>query len=343
MLKFTIENVLAVKVTCNRSEGFREIWDKALKKVKFVNSSEGMGFQPIERTEVVQLDLFLPDKPEIGPLDIQNVLEAVAFPLLFIFDEFDSIKDESTKTMLADTMKALSDNAPHITLLVVGIGDNVTSLIGEHRSLERCIKQIQMPRMSDDELQAIIDKGLSALQIEMNSEVKSMIVQFSIGFPHYTHLLSKYSATAALNDDSRIVEKTHFLHAINESLTNADQSIRGAFQKATIVSKDSSRFEDVISAAATAEEDEHRTFSMNDLIDAFRILTGQTVKRQSLAYSVGKLCTEERASILEVVGRSKNIRYRFKNPLIKVYVKLKLLQGKASQPRPLPLILPGLQ
>src|ERR1035441_4741115 len=137
-----LQGVFVVKVTCNRTEGFKEVWEKAFQKVRFVTATEGIGFQPEKKVATVQLDLFLPDKKEINSLDIQNVLERVNVPLLFIFDEFDSIQDPAAKTRFADTIKALSDNAPCVTILIVGIADSINHLIGEHRSIERCLKQI---------------------------------------------------------------------------------------------------------------------------------------------------------------------------------------------------------
>ena len=331
ILHFGLPGVFVVKVTCNRTEGFKEVWEKAFQKVRFVTATEGIGFQPEKKVATVQLDLFLPDKEEINSLDIQNVLERVSVPLLFIFDEFDSIQDPAAKTRFADTIKALSDNAPCVTILIVGIADSINHLIGEHRSIERCLKQVQMPRMSDLELEGIINKGLELLAMSIDSWVKDQIVRFSVGFPHFTHLLAKYAAKAAIANDTTEITRGHFAVATTESLTNAHESIRNAYQKATIASKKSSKFEDVLSAAATAEEDEHRTFSTNDILVAYRRLTGKKASRQSLVYNIGKLCAEERGSILEVIGKSKNIKFRFRNPLIKAFTRLKLFERSMAR------------
>lgn len=321
-----LENALAAKVTCNRTEKFKDVWTKALRKVSFVSKAHGIGFQAVEREEILQLDLFLPNVEEINSLDVQSVLEMVSNPLLFIFDEFDSITDTETRIRFADTIKALSDNAPHVTVFIVGIAENVNQLIGEHASVERCIKQIEMPRMSNEELVGIINKGLEIVDMEMAPKVAQRIIELSSGFPHFTHLLSKYCARSAIIGKTNQIAKKHFIHAINESVENVNQSIRHAYQKATISSKGKSKFKDVVSACALVVEDEYGSFCTNDLIESYYKITGHAVSRESLTYNLSNLCKEERGEILRKVGSSKNIRYRFANPLMKVYAKLKLFQ-----------------
>ena len=199
IMDISFQNVLSSKVTCNRRQNFKDVWEAALSKIKFEYSKSGIGFQAVDKKQIVQLDLFLSnDLQEISSQDVQNVLEKVDNFLLFIFDEFDSITDNETKVRFADTIKSLSDNAANVTILIVGIADSVNDLIGEHESLERCIKQIRMPRMSDEELESIITKGLDILEMKIDHNVIYEIVKLSLGFPHFTHLLAKYSAKTAI-------------------------------------------------------------------------------------------------------------------------------------------------
>ena len=66
------------------------------------------------------------------------------------------------------------------------------------------------------------------------------------------------------------------------------------------------------------------------MVAADPIVTGEAVTPKSLSYNLRRLCEEGKGAILTKVGESKNIRYRFRNPLMKVFVKLKL-QQKASK------------
>ncbi|GAB4179445.1 MAG: hypothetical protein Fur006_12670 [Coleofasciculaceae cyanobacterium] len=169
IMDISFEKVLSAKVTCNRKQNFKDVWEAAFSKIKFEYSRDGLGFQAVEKKQVVQLNLFLPnDLQDISSQDVQNVLEKVDNYLLFIFDEFDSITDDETRLRFADTIKFLSDNATKVTILIVGIAGSVNELIGEHLSLERCIKQVHMPRMLDIELESIITKGLEVLGLTID-------------------------------------------------------------------------------------------------------------------------------------------------------------------------------
>ncbi len=330
--------VLSVKVTCNRQQDFKGVWNNALRGIRFEYTTPGIGFDAPEKKAAVQLNKLLPDDLEKATAnEIESILGKLDGSLLFIFDEFDSVTNDETKMRFADTIKSLSDNASHVTILIVGIADSVNDLIGEHPSLERCLKQIRMPRMSDEELKSIIQNGLELLEMNIQDDVSQKIVRLSLGFPHFTHLLAKYSATSAIGSGSDFITDDHFESAIENCIRNTDQTIRNSYQKATITSREESKFEDVIWACATAPTDEYETFSTNDLIGPYYSITKERVRSQSLTYYLSRFCTEERGRLLEKAGTSKNIRYRFRNPLMRAYANLKLSQRGLQNPRQLNL------
>ena len=107
------------------------------------------------------------------------------------------------------------------------------------------------------------------------------------------------------------------------SVDRVDESVRHAYQRATMTAKDSTRFQVVVWACSDAKEDEHGTFKGTDIAQAYSAITKQTATSNSIAYYIGKLCTEERGMLLEKLGSSKNVRYRFRNPLLRAYIRLK--------------------
>ena len=62
-----LRGIFTFKVTCNRTETFKDIWIKIFKKVTFVQKTQGAGFQPIEKEELLQFDLFLDKNKEVDP------------------------------------------------------------------------------------------------------------------------------------------------------------------------------------------------------------------------------------------------------------------------------------
>jgi Cdc6-like AAA superfamily ATPase len=316
-------NVFPVKVTCNRNDNFKTLWEKAFAKVEFEQVSSGMGFVPVESREAIQLDLSLPAKKEISPLDVQFALEKTTSNLLFIFDEYDAVSDGAVRQKMADTIKSLSDNAPKVTVMLVGIARNVTQLLGEHLSIERCLRQIHLPRMAEHELAMIIDRGLAVLEMGMQDNVKKRIVVLSQGFPHFSHLLGKQSCRACIEDDLEKVTDAHFYRALTAAVDRVDESIRSQFQQATFSSKSNSNFRAVITACAMARRDDHGTFSVSDVVNAYSWVSGRAFPKESLGYVMARLCRQERGEVLLKIKVDQSVRYLFRNPLLLAYVQIK--------------------
>src|SRR3546814_3907146 len=87
--------------------------------------------------------------------------------------------------------------------------------------------------MSSNELHAILDKGLTTLEMGIEPAVRRRIVYFSSGFPHYTHLLGKYSARECINDKQNTILDKHYRRALDAALDDVTQSVHTAFQMAT--------------------------------------------------------------------------------------------------------------
>ncbi|UOQ75934.1 ATP-binding protein [Hymenobacter sp. 5516J-16] len=323
-------DVVATKVTCNRTEDFKTIWQEALKKIRFYSSSKSIGFKAEIRQEAVQLDLFLPPKDEIDSSDILQVFENLSTKLLIIFDEFDSITDENIRTRMADTIKALSDNVPNVTILIVGIADSVGALLGEHPSLERCLMQIQMPRMSDEELKEIIDNGLKKLELEIIDNVRDKIIEYSSGFPHYTHAICKSSAWYSINQDVNTISLQHFTYAVKRAIHATAQSLRNSYQKAIINSKGPSHFEEVLAACASAKLDEYDCFTNSASLAHFKgkKKTKSNMTTSDFRYYLDALCKNEKGPILEKIGQGVNLRYKFINPMMRAFIRLKVYEKR---------------
>jgi hypothetical protein len=59
-------------------------------------------------------------------------------------------------------LKAPSDDGVNVTIVIVGVADDVNELIANHPSVQRCLAQVRMPRMMTNELEQI-SADLSAL------------------------------------------------------------------------------------------------------------------------------------------------------------------------------------
>ena len=316
-------NMHTVKITCTRDDTFEGLWEDIIKNLLYAIQFD------VQKRDLAVLKyiqtIFREKNTDIQ--DIIFTIQKLKTPLLMVLDEFDVIKKPKTLIRFADVMKAFSDNLPQTTLMIVGIAENIVDLIGEHPSLERCLCQVYIPRMNHQELRDVIDSGLFKLKLSMDKRVKEDIIVFSQGFPHYTHLLAKFSVLNAIKKRYSTIVRSNFDNAINKAIENAYQSTRVSYQKAVFSNKEISPYKAVVQSCALATEDEHGTFRASDLLHPMKAITKKPVTLKSFTYHLSKLHTESKGALLHKVSHNNQTRYRFKNPILKAYIMLKLYES----------------
>src|SRR5262249_20671116 len=145
---------------------------------------------------------------DISPDDVRRELEMVfresEIPIIFI-DEYNKISNEQCNVLMANLIKALSDYSVNVTLVIIGVADNVNELIGQHHSIARCIEQIPMPRMDIEERKQILEKIIPRLGLKIEPDAIWKIVHLSRGLPAYVHSLSLYAVHSATDRRSLTV------------------------------------------------------------------------------------------------------------------------------------------
>ena len=193
---------------------------------------------------------------------------------VIIIDEFDRLKT-APRRAFADTIKNLSDHAVSATLVLVGVADSVDQLIHEHQSVERALVQVRMPRMSQGEIEQIIQTGLSRLGMSIHGEALERICTLSQGLPHYTHLVSLHATRVALDAHNMTISDSAVDSAIERALKNAQQSVRSAWHEAIRSSRKDNLFADVLLSCAVAETNELGFFAAQDVREPMRRITGK--------------------------------------------------------------------
>lgn len=318
----SLTNLFPVIVTCNRKDSFNNIWMQALGKVQYSTTTQGIGFKSNEIEHFVNLSNYIDPKSNNFQSDIINLLNSYnQYKFLFIFDEFDNITSEKTREAFADLIKSFSDNVTNSTIVLVGIADDIESLIGNHQSLERCLKQIKMPRMSKKECEEIIDNGLNSLEIKISNKVKEKIIEFASGFPHYVHLLCKYGAKEIVENNKFEFSQVYLNIAIKKGIENTNEQLKSSFRKAVVGTQ---KWQDVLFACAQSPIDNYNCINKIDIIKHYNIISSGNALGSSISYNLKQLCSEDRGNILSKIGTGINTRYRFTNPMMRAFVKLKI-------------------
>lgn len=318
-------NLYPVKITCDRQDTFKTLWERAFESIQFSKTTTGLGFNSEQFTEIVNLKGQITNIPNLRANQLVNIINSFGnSKTLFIFDEFDNINNEKTRATFADLIKSLSDNNVNTTVVLVGIADSIENLIGNHQSLERCLKQVKMPRMKSEEGEEIIINGLKKLEIKIDRKIIDKIIEFSSGFPHYIHLLCKYGAKELIKNNKDVFSEAYLTIAIREGIENTSEQLRISFRKAILSSNSSNKWRDLIYACANCNLDEFNAFTISDVVCQYNSITKGKTKNNDLNYNLNKLITEDRGEILTKLGKGMSTRYCFKNPMMRAFVKLKI-------------------
>lgn len=314
-------------INCDQTTTFASLWKAIFSEIGI---GAPMGPKSSESNLEGTLAQFLPEN--VTPDAVRAILQR-RDRLLIVIDEIDRIKDKTTTTLLADTIKSLSDHCVNVTLVLVGVAESVDTLIAEHESVQRALIQVQMPRMSHAELNEIIDKGLQAVGMTIEPNAKQRIIELSQGLPHYSHLLAMHSAQSAVAADRFhiTVEDTH--QALDKALRHAPQSIGQDYHRATTSSRET-RYPQVLLACALADTDQHGYFTAGDVTTPMSVIVGKPCETFSFSQHLNALCEDRRGPALRRIGAPRAYKYKFKNAILRPYVIMKGLEsGLISEER----------
>ena len=313
-------------INCDESMDFSSLWHKVFRDITYHFVSPKAGFLPQESVKRVSLDGALPE--QVTPDDVRHALQMLPSQSVIIIDELDRLRrDDNTTTLLADTIKTLSDHSVKTTLILVGVAQSIDELIKEHQSVERALIQVFMPRMLDGELLETLNKGLEKAGMTMGEAQKRQIANLSKGLPHYTHLLGLHAARNAVKRESREIAEDDVYTAIRNAVSDAQQSIINAYHKA-ISSPRENLYKQVLLACAMTEGDFLGYFSASDVKEPMSRIMGKPYDVPHFSRHLNSFCEDERGPILQRIGVARQFRFRFINPLLQPFI---LMKGVESQ------------
>jgi Cdc6-like AAA superfamily ATPase len=326
-----LPTVLAVKITCDGSDTFSTIWNRVLQKAPVSFKEQAFGFSREDAERHTNLASFLNRENGVTPSDVAGVMELVkSTRAVFVLDEFDRVIDEQTKRYMSDLIKNVSDNNPHVTIVIVGVGGNIADLIGEHPSIQRNLVQIEMPLMGDQEIKDVVKKGCDQLAIRVAPEVLDEIAALSVGFPHYAHLLGLSIAKTCESTESNKINHKRFndltcSFAIEDSI----ETYRQAFSSATKTANPS-RYPQLLCACGYAKHDENGQFRTGDVVDEMEHIFGEKVTTHNIKSAMANFCASDRGQVL-VRRKVQNVHfYKFREPMMRPFLRIKAKSIKAG-------------
>jgi hypothetical protein len=302
------------RVNCTEDTEFGALWRSVFKQLTF--EAENIS---------LTLEDALPDNPT--PENIKETFQLLDCPSIVVIDELDRLSEPRIETQLADTIKTLSDNAIDTTLILVGVGDTINQLIGEHESIQRALVQVPMQRMSKGELLEIIDKGLSKCEgMTIDRYVRERIADYSHGLPFYTHLLTQEAALNAVGHERTFISLFDLEYAVQQAVDTQLESMLTAYNRAVSAPR-GTNYKAVLLACALALKNEQRLFFARDVMEPLKCITGKQYKVPAFAKHLKDFCEDAHGHILDRRGPPRKVQYRFIAPLMEPYV---ILRGLAE-------------
>ncbi|HZB93822.1 MAG TPA: ATP-binding protein, partial [Stellaceae bacterium] len=325
--KTSLANVLAVKaeeagylvlrLSCSSELGFEEIFRGFLRRMPSSLLPDGIG-----ATSRAGLDNFeqLLGGGHCGVGEVVQLFERVYEKhLILIIDEYDRVANEDTKARLAELLKHLSDANVSVTLVIIGVAENVGQLLGKHPSLQRTIVTVPMPLMARRELDGIIAAGEEKSGLSFDPAVRQSLIDMAQGLPYHAHLLCLFAARSATRRQSARVEREDLRYAAERSAEEAEMRVKEAYDLA-IGPHENASFRDVLFYAARCRSDEFGTFSASDVAAAAAQTNAAELPLLALQYPLKKLTEPERGTMLRRIAGPGGLRYQFQTQSLRHHV-----------------------
>lgn len=332
-------DLIAIRVNCDAYDAFDSVWRKVLEELEIYvveANDEEQGWLEDALAECKRIFL---EASEVTPNTVRVALRrlAVRKPVVVFLDEFNEIAESGAKQLMSNTIKALSDHIEPITLIPVGVAEDLDELLEGHLSAIRAIVQVKMPRMTRDELADIVHRGLDRLEMTIDEDALHLVRVIPRGLPQYAHLLAQEGARHALLGETLVIDRFDVMAGLSVGLQKLDRSLSHAYDDATY-SPRRTTFKEVLLACAIAKLSDMGDFSPTDVRDPYSRIINEDVRVDRLNPQLTTLATTR--DILVREGEERRWRYRFRDPLMEPYVILQGLQSGLITPDDFPHDLP---
>ena len=224
---------------------------------------------------------------------------------------------------MTDTIKLFSDNSTDCTVVLVGVSQSVEELVEAHQSVARSVDFVHVEPMGTEELAQIIETGFQKAGLKFEDGLDSRIGQLSQGYPHYTHLLGLCAGLSAAMRRSDMVTFGDLSNAINEALQRTAESIRLEYERATESTQPNSLYREVLLACALVSKDDSGRFMQRWVQDPLERILDRQINSARYQRHMSALRSQERGPALIRTGRPQRYRWRFADPQLVPFVKMK--------------------
>jgi Cdc6-like AAA superfamily ATPase len=307
--------VREIAVDADSADSFDSLWRKVFRRIQWPDDDGPLDLQfaggEIEPDHVyLQLARF-------G----QNELPII------IIDEYDRIKDESCRILMTDLLKALTRLPNNPTLVLVGVAENIVTLVRDHASISRNLVQVPMHRMTNEEISEVVTSRTRRLRMKITQDAVWRITYFSAGLPFYAHSLGKYSALTAIENQRLDIDENTVLSSIDRCMADVDYMITESYTRATEkIYRKGNIFAQVLAACALTETNDIGQFTAAAVEEPLSAIMGKTYEVPSFSFHLNEMSGPERGAVLRKTGARRTFQYHFSEATMQPYIIMKSLK-----------------
>jgi hypothetical protein len=251
---------------------------------------------------------------------------------VLIIDDVDRALPQTVTEGITPLLRALADTASTTKLILVARRDRPfpDALAGAGLRLYA----LGLDRLGEDSLAEIVTRGTERAGLTVTDELRDRIVMDSDGLPGITHALCLEAARSAQARGSRkLTLGRDYLPALTALVDSLAPRLRRPYEEATKSRGRSNRFAHVLWAGALCAGP---SFDLDELERLLAVIESKPVPQQAYVRHLGDLIKRG------LLARLREGLYRFTDPAMRVYVRLRL---RAEEPGlmgedPLQLALP---
>jgi Cdc6-like AAA superfamily ATPase len=247
---------------------------------------------------------------------------------IIIVDEFDLLQDKPARELTVNLLKSLHDNRINVTVILIGVAENVEELINNHRSLRRVLSLVKLERMNIIELNEILESRLRLTPLTISDEARSEIVTLACGLPYYVQTLARFTAESAIKHHRIGITTEDVNAAIEDFLVESGPSFADDYWRATNVQCTGKVYEKIILASALAPAEADGTFQASEVATTLNLVTASDSYEYSRTQQyLAQLISEKRGKLLTRTGGKGAYRYRFSDALIQPFVIMRAIRN----------------
>lgn len=256
---------------------------------------------------------------------LTNAFNVSTFPdrkPVVIVDEFDTLANADTITLISSLVKQLSVAECPLKFVFCGVAKDLTELKVAHASVERYVHAVELRPLTADAIIEIVSDVEREFGLRFTNGQKYRIAQIAGGYPHFAHLILHNVLISAYEEDYKADEVSGnlFKKGVHDSAGQAATRLRQAYSTAT--QKGTDRYVEVLWAAANGP---HLERQFKDILSDYRRIMLKRPEREGIGSDVNvrnhlnSLCREANGAELR---RRNPGWYAFTDPMFRSYVRM---------------------